>query len=203
MIITELLAGLSVATKAAFGISMAAAGVTAGGAAGVLPGPAQGAVATTVEAVTPFSFPDEADVKADFGGTVATDATDGGVDGATVSAEAKLQGDVNRPADTGSTSGRPAAPGQNGLDRANTTPAAGHAPTAVPTGKPATAGTQSSTGLDTASSTPAAGHVPTGVPSGPPAAAGTQSTAGLSTASSTPAAGFIPASAPPARPGQP
>ena len=36
MIITELVAGLSVATKAAFGISMA----------------------TTVEAITPFSFPD-------------------------------------------------------------------------------------------------------------------------------------------------
>lgn len=212
MIITELLAGLSVATKAAFGISMAtAAAVTGGGAAGVLPGPAQGAVATTVEAVTPFSFPDAADAKADFGGTVATDATDGGVDGPTVSAEAKLQGDVNRPADPGSTAGRPAdagrpaAPGQKGLDKANTTPAAGRAPTAVPTGRPATAGTQSSTGLDTASSTPAAGRVPTAVPSGAGASAtaGSQSTAGLSTAGSTPAARFIPASAPPARPGRP
>jgi len=79
MIITELLAGLSVATKAALGISMAtAAAVTAGGAAGVLPGPAQGAVATTVEAVTPFSFPDGANAKADFGGTVATDKASGG-----------------------------------------------------------------------------------------------------------------------------
>lgn len=190
MIITELLAGLSVATKAAFGISMAAVGVTAGGAAGVLPGPTQAAVATTVEAVTPFSFPDAANTKADFGGTVATDASDGGVDGTTVSADAKLQGDANRPA----------APGQNGLDKANTTPAAGHAPTAVPTGKPATAGTQSSTGLDTASSTPAAGHVPTAVPSGSSATAGSQSTAGLSTAGSTPASAHLPASVPPARP---
>lgn len=204
MIITELLAGLSVATKAAFGISMAtAAAVTAGGAAGVLPGPAQGAVATTVEAVTPFSFPEQADPKTEFGGTVATDATDGGVDGPTVSAEAKLQGEANRPADTGSTAGRPAAPGQQGLDQANSTPAAGRVPTAVPTGRPATAGTQSSTGLDTASSTPAAGHVPTAVPSGSSATAGSQSTAGLSTANSTPAAGFVPASAPPARPGRP
>ena len=199
MIITELLAALSVATKAAFGVGMATVAVTAGGAAGVLPGPTQAAVATTVEAVTPFSFPDGANTKADFGGTVATDATDGGVDGTTVSADAKLQGDANRPADTG----RPAAPGQKGLDKANTTPAAGHAPTAVPSGKPATAGTQSSTGLDTASSTPAAGHVPTAVPAGPPAAAGTQSTAGLSIAGSTPAAGHLPASVPPARPGRP
>ncbi len=203
MIITELLAGLSVATKAAFGISMAVGGVTAGGAAGLLPGPAQSAVGTAVEAVTPFSFPDEADAKAEFGGTIATDATDGGVDGPTVSAEAQLQGDLNRPVDTGSTAGRPAAPGQNGLDKANTTPAAGRAPTAVPTGKPATAGTQSSTGLDTASSTPAAGRVPTAVPSGSSATAGSQSTTGLSTASSTPGGSFIPASAPPARPGRP
>lgn len=199
MIITELLAGLSVAAKAAFGIGMAGAAVTAGGAADVLPGPAQAAVATTVEAVTPFSFPGGAAAEADFGGTVATDAADGGVDGATVSAEAKLQGDANR-ADDGSTSGRPAAPGQKGLDKANTTPAAGHAPTAVPGGRPATAGTQSSTGLDTASSTPAAGRVPTAVPSGASATVGSQSTAGLSTAASTPAASHLPASVPPARP---
>ncbi len=195
MIIAELLAGLSVAAKAGFGISAAAAAVTAGGAAGVLPGPAQHAVATGVEAVTPFSFPDKANDKADFGGTVSTDARDGGVDGATVSSEAKLNGEANRPAD----------PGQNGLDQANTTPAAGHAPTSVPGGQPTTAGTPSSTGLATAGGTPAAGHVPTSVPAGPPAStppagAGTQSTAGLGTASSTPAAGRVPTSVPSGRP---
>lgn len=45
------------AAKAGFGISAAAAAVTAGGAAGVLPAPAQHGVAATVSAVTPFSFP--------------------------------------------------------------------------------------------------------------------------------------------------
>jgi len=197
MIIGEFLAGLSVAAKAGFGISAAAAAVTTGGAAGVLPGPAQHVVATSVDAVTPFSFPDKANAHANFGGKVSTDARDGGVDGKTVSTDAKLNGDANRPA----------APGQNGLDQANTTPAAGHAPTSVPTGKPTT-GTQSSTGLGTAASTPAGGHVPTSVPAGPPAStppagAGTQSTAGLSTAASTPAAGHLPASVPAAKPGRP
>ena len=205
MIIAELLAGLSVAAKAGFGISAAAAAVTAGGAAGVLPGPAQHAVATGVEAVTPFSFPDKANEKADFGGTVSTDARDGGVDGKAVSTEAKQNG--SQPEGSGEAN-RPADPGQHGLDQANTTPAAGHAPTSVPAGRPTTAGTQSSAGLGTASSTPAAGRLPTSVPAGPPATtppagAGTQSTAGLGTASSTPAAGRVPAAAPPAGPGRP
>ena len=207
MVVAELLAGLSVAAKAAFGVSAAAAAVTAGGAAGVLPGPAQHAVATGVEAVTPFSFPDKANDKADFGSTVSSDARDGGVDGATVSAEAKLRAEANQSAETDPDAGRPAAPGQNGLDRANQTPAVGRAPTAVPSGKPATAGTQSTAGLDTAASTPAAGRVPTNVPAGPPAStppagAGTQSSAGLGTASSTPAADRLPGSVPPARPGR-
>ncbi len=199
MIIGEFLAGLSVAAKAAFGISAAAAAVTVGGgAAGVLPAPAQHAVATGVEAVTPFSFPDKASPRATFGGTVSTDARDGGVDGKTVSTDAKLNGTANRPA----------APGQNGLDQANTTPAAGHAPTAVPGGRPATAATQSSAGLGTAAGTPAAGHVPASVPASPPATTppagtGTQSATGLSTAASTPAAGRLPAQVPPAHPGRP
>ncbi len=210
MIITELLAGLSVAAKAGFGLTAAAAAVTAGGAAGVLPGPAQHSVAATVEAVTPFSFPDEANVKADFGDTVSTDATDGGVDGATVSTDAKLNAELNRPAEAklNADANRPASPGQNGLDQANTTPAAGRAPTSVPSGRPATAGTQSSNGLTTAASTPAGAHVPTSVPAGPPAStppagAGTQSTAGLTIAGSTPAAGHLPAAVPPVRPGRP
>ena len=199
MIIAELLAGLGVAAKAGIGLTAAAAAVTAGGAAGVLPGPAQGAVSAGVEAVTPFSFPDRANAKADFGGTVSTDATDGGVDGETVSADAKTNGEANADA------GRPAAPGQKGLDQANTTPAAGRAPTSVPLGRPATAGTQATVGLDAASSTPAAGHLPAVVPAGPPAStppagAGTQSSAGLGTAAGTPAAGQTPSSVPPARP---
>lgn len=75
-------------------------------------------------------------------------------------------------------SGRPASPGLNGLNRANTTPAAGHAPTSVPApthpsapaqagpagGPPSSPGSQSSTGLGQANTTPAAGHAPTSVP---------------------------------------
>ena len=204
MIIAEFIAGLSVAAKAAFGVSMAAASVTAAGAAGALPAPAQHAVAAAVEAATPFSFPDKANEKADFGGTVSTDARDGGVDGKAVSEDAKKNGDANRADGTGQDN-RPADPGQNGIDKANTTPAAGHAPTSLPSGKPATAGSQSSTGLDTAGDTPAAGRTPESVPVGapaetPPADAGSQSTTGLTTAGSTPAAGRLPSTVPGGRP---
>ena len=196
MMIAELLTGMSVAAKAAFGVTAAAAAVTAGGAAGVLPGPVQGAVSTGVEALTPFSFPDRANDKANFGGTVSTDARDGGADGRTVSAEAQLKAEAEANADAG----RPAAPGQNGLDQANTTPAAGKVPTSVPSGRPATAGTQATVGLDAASSTPAAGRVPAATPAVPPADAGTQSSAGLGAASGTPAVGQTPSSVPPSRP---
>ena len=208
MVVAELLAGLGLAAKAAFGITAAAAAVTAGGAAGVLPGPAQHAVAIGVEAVTPFSVPDEADDEADFGARVSADAQEGGVGGSTISAEAKLNADRNRAADPGrpADAGRPAAPGKVGLDKANSTPALGHAPTAVPSGQPATAGTQSSAGLGVAADTPAGAYVPesAGPPADiPPAGAGTQSSAGLSAAAGTPAAGTAPDSAPPARAGRP
>jgi hypothetical protein len=196
--VAHFVAGLSLIAKAALGITAAAAAVTAGGAVGVLPDPAQRAVSTGLEAVTPFSFPDEASDKAEFGGTVSTDASDGGVDGPTVSSEAKLNADANRPP----------APGQNGLDQANTTPAAGHAPTAVPGGPPASAGAPGSTGLARAGDTPAAAHLPTSVPAGPPASTppaetGPQGTPGGATVSSTPAAGRVPAAVPPASPGRP
>jgi hypothetical protein len=193
----EFIAGLSVAAKAAFGISMAAASVTAAGAAGALPEPAQNAVSAAVEAVTPFSFPDKASDKADFGGRVSTDATDGGVDGRTVAEDAKNNGEDDGDGD----GSRPAAPGQNGLDQANTTPAAGHVPSSVPAGKPATAGTQGSTGTDTAAGTPAAGHLPEAVPAGPPSEtppsdAGSESSTGTDTATQTPAADYVPSSIP-------
>ena len=209
--IGEFLAGLSVAAKATFGISMAAASVTAAGAAGVLPDPAQNAVSAAVEAMTPFSFPDKASDKADFGGRVSTDATDGGVDGEVISEEAKENGEANRADDAG----RPEAPGQTGLDKANETPAAGRVPTSVPAGKPATApsaptgtGSQSSTGLDTAGDTPAAGYTPESVPAGPPATtppadAGSQSSTGTDTAGDTPAVAYTPESVPPASGGRP
>ncbi|MFP5375580.1 MAG: hypothetical protein ACLGIO_02210 [Acidimicrobiia bacterium] len=194
----EFLAGLSVAAKAAFGVSMAAASVTAAGAAGVLPAPAQSAVANAVEAVTPFSFPDGAADEAEFGERVSTDARDGGVDGRAVADEAKNEGGDDE-------GGRPAEPGQNGLDQANTTPAAGHVPTAVPAGRPDGAGSQGSTGTDRAGQTPAAGHTPGSGPAGPPAeapptGAGSQSSTGTDAATETPAADYVPSSIPPAGP---
>lgn len=198
MALAEFLAGLSVAAKAALGIGVAAASVTAAGAAGALPGPAQDAVAATVRAVTPFSFPESASDSADFGKTVSTDARDGGVDGQEVSDAAKENG--NRPSDPG----KPSDPGQNGLDRAGETPAADHLPESVPVGSQGTAGSEASTGLDRAGDTPAADNLPESVPVGPsastpPADAGSQSSTGLTTADSTPAADHLPSSVP-ARP---
>jgi hypothetical protein len=137
------------------GFALVATGTTAAAAAGVLPGPAQHAVATVVEATTPFSFPDKADDRARVGSTVSRDATgasDGvaGVDGRSVSDAVR-----NSTSTTAVT----------GLNRANQTPAAGHVPTSVPAnvnaGPPASPG---STGLGTAATTPAAGRVPSTVP---------------------------------------
>lgn len=73
----------------------------------MLPDAAQHAVAEAVCAVTPFEFPDEVNDKADFGDTVSTDATDedNGVDGGTVSDDAKPDGTP-----TSQPSGTPARP---------------------------------------------------------------------------------------------
>lgn len=169
MVIAGFISGLSVATKAAFGISMAAASVTAAGAAGALPDPVQHVVATAAETVTPFSFPDKANDNADFGGKVSTDARDGGVDGKAVSEDARENGDARRPegAERPEGAGKPEAPGQVGLDAAGDTPAAGHAPTSVPSGS--APGSPAAAGLGTAGDTPAAGHTPESVPVTPPA----------------------------------
>lgn len=166
--------GLGLAAKAAFGISLAAASVTAAGAAGALPRPAQHVVATVIDAATPFSFPDRADHNADFGKKVSTDAHDGGVDGTTVSQDAKHNGDAHRP-DAGKpdapgapgATGKPDDPGQDGRDRANTTPAAGHVPTTSPSGTPGHGGTSDgSTAPDAvATTTPAGSHPDGGDPS--------------------------------------
>jgi len=214
MLISELLAGLAtqfaglgMAAKAAMGLTLAAAGTTAAGAVGVLPTPAQNAVATVVEAATPFSFPDAANEKAGFGATVSTDATGAsdsapGVDGKTISDAARARRDAEAPIPAGTATTNPgvrvgANTGATGLDRANETPAAGRPPAAslpAATGVPVAPGSQASKGLGTASSTPAAGNVPSSVPP-TTSSAGAQRSTGLSTASSTPAAGRVPTSA--------
>ncbi|HEX2699300.1 MAG TPA: hypothetical protein VHM89_03750, partial [Acidimicrobiales bacterium] len=158
-VVGEFIVGLSVGAKAAFGISMAAASVTAAGAAGALPAPAQHVVSAAVEATTPFEFPDRANDKADFGKRVSTDARDGGVDGKVISEEAKHNGDAHR-ADGAGHGNKPTDLGQNGLDQANGTPAAGHVPTSLPSGKPDAAGSQAGTA--------GSGNAPDPVPAGPP-----------------------------------
>ncbi|HVM05696.1 MAG TPA: hypothetical protein VM242_11030, partial [Acidimicrobiales bacterium] len=69
------------AVRAAVAGVAAVVGLTAAGAAGALPGAAQDAVATAVEAVTPFEFPKQADDRAVTGKRVGTGATEGGPEG--------------------------------------------------------------------------------------------------------------------------
>ncbi|CAA9237031.1 MAG: hypothetical protein AVDCRST_MAG10-1404 [uncultured Acidimicrobiales bacterium] len=194
-------ASLGMVGKAAMGLTLVAASTTAAGAAGVLPAPAQHAVATVVDAATPFTFPDETKDKANFGATVSADATGGsdgapGVDGKAVSDAARNK---TKPDDTpGAPAGNGvgANTGAKGLDRANQTPAAGHAPTSVPGGGGAAVvpGAPAANGLGTANSTPAAGKVPTSVPPVTRAApAGAPGPNGLDTPGTTPAAGRGPA----------
>jgi hypothetical protein len=80
MLLSDLLSGLAgklaggLAAKAALALGIATATVTGAGAAGVLPGPAQHAVATVVNAVSPLDIPDTSDlVKVDT--TKVTDPT--------------------------------------------------------------------------------------------------------------------------------
>ena len=191
---------LGLVAKAALGLTLVAASTTAAGAAGVLPAPAQHAVATVVDAATPFTFPDQTRDKANFGATVSADATgasDGvpDVDGKAVSDAARSK---TQPGDT---SGAPAGngvganTGTKGLDRANETPAAGHAPTSVPVGGGAAVGPgpRAANGLGPANGTPAAGKVPTSVPPVTPAAPANAGAPGVDTAGTTPAAGRVPA----------
>lgn len=125
------------AARAAVAGVAAVIGLTAAGAAGALPGAAQDAVATAVEAVTPFQFPKEADDRAVTGKRESTGATEGGLEGPETADEV---GGGGRGHGGGEGGGRPEAPGQGVLDRAGQAPAAGHAPPSVPAGGPGTAG---------------------------------------------------------------
>jgi hypothetical protein len=169
--ISALLAGLSVPAKALIGISMAAASVGGAAAAGVP------VAQDAVSAVTPVNFGQE----------VSTDARDGGVDGKEISEKAKARAEERRQdaeqrqdgdhrQDADAPSGAPEAPGSTGLDQANTTPGADHAPDSVPA-TPA-AGSDNKpveTPAGPPAETPAAAPVstpagpPTSTPAGPPA----------------------------------
>lgn len=109
MPIPQFIAGLSLFGKVALGVGVAAAATGGAGAAGVLPGPVQHAVASSVDAVTPFSFPDKANDHATVGDQTSTDAHDTttGVDGHQVSDDAK--NNPNKP----DTPGKPETPGKS------------------------------------------------------------------------------------------
>jgi hypothetical protein len=144
------------AAKVVLGATLAAAGVTGAGAAGVLPGPADDAVRSAIETVTPVHFddrgrdgereredggegegdqgsadPGSGDRPDGFGDDVSDDATgrsdgENGVDGRTTSEEAP--GSEHRPDQAGSPDDGSGRPDSTGLDRADETPAAPHAP---------------------------------------------------------------------------
>ncbi|MDP9404208.1 MAG: hypothetical protein M3P85_12980 [Actinomycetota bacterium] len=167
MIITELLAGLSIAAKAGLGVGIAAASVTGATVADV------GPVRDAVEAVTPFNF-DKANDKADFGERVSTDANgdEKGVDGKEISDEAQQRAADRR--DSAPVPEDPASNGQKGLDKANDTPAAGRAPTSVPDGRATAEQRQPSVATERQpESTPtgAPASTPTGAPEGTPTGA--------------------------------
>ena len=175
--LTAKIAGLSVA--------LMTAGTTAAAAAGVLPDPAQHAVATVVEAATPFSLPDTTTVRATVGST-----TGAGANRPTVPSAGRNGAGGPTTSTTAGGNGAAGGPGATGLDRANQTPAAGNVPTSLPAnaGRPASPG---SNGLDTAATTPAAGKAPTNVPADTrptPPTTGPRGGQGSDTVSSTPAA---------------
>lgn len=176
------------AKAAGLGLALVAASTTAAAAAGVLPDPAQHAVATVVEATTPFSFPGKVEV-----GTKAS----AGADADRPAAPGAGRNNAGTPATStsaGNRAGTVAGTGATGLDRANQTPAAGNVPTSVPAsaGRPAEPGSK---GLGTAATTPAAGKAPTSVPADTrpaPPTAGARGSQGRDTASTTPAATRVP-----------
>lgn len=113
-----------VGAKAAFGLAMAAASVTAAGAADILPDPVQHAMASVVRAVSPFEIPDPAGHHRDAGDSVDPDR-DGDASG-----EAPSTSDETVPPDGSAPSGI-SSPRLDGTDPA---PADGSVPTTVPSG---------------------------------------------------------------------
>ena len=210
MIIAGFLSGLSLTSKAALGLTMAAGSVTAAGAANALPAPAQNRMAAAVEAATPFSFPQKGSGKANFGSTVSADARDGGVEGAVVSDAARANAEAQGRGTPGGAQGQ--GQGQVGVDPPDPAPVAGQVGSIA--GKAAAAGAKgaaSAAGAAAAATTEAADQVPSSVPPARPAPAGSstsasgeasvsgggaQGSAGFDTTGNTPATAQVPGSVP-------
>lgn len=138
----HLFTSLGAVGKAGLGATVAAAGVLGAGAAGALPGPADDAVRSAIETVSPVDFDASDDSPERFGGQVSADATgasdgENGVDGPSVAATAP--GAQHR-ADDAAPDDPPGTTGETGLTRANQTPAAPHAPEVAPSTVPAPGG---------------------------------------------------------------
>ncbi len=161
MPIPQFVAGLSLAGKLALGTGLAAAAGTGAAATGSLPDPVQHAVAAVVRTITPFEVPDspgrnqtpptlvtnvgDPTPTSNFGGQVSNDAkgNDGtpGVDGATISSEAKARQDAKPCASVPTSSvptAPPAAPGCAPDSAGKPTDVVGQTPAATAPSVPAT-----------------------------------------------------------------
>ena len=141
--VTSRLTSLGVAGKAGLATTLTTVVLGAAGAAGALPAPADHAVRSVIESVSPVDFDEPGDRSSGrFGAEVSTDATgesDGsnGVDGPAIAASnpgAEHRTDPAAPDDA------PGQTGETGLTRANQTPAAPHAPDVPPSTVPARGG---------------------------------------------------------------
>lgn len=155
--------GQAIAAKAVAGVTVALVSVTGAAAADVLPQTVQDQVSDAFETVTPLELPDSADNRSTSAPDIEERVADARDDGVADRSPAGAGGPADVPA-VGATpsgrpshasqgkpsplpTGRPSSPGQQGLDRANDTPARGHAPTALPSPsrRPATPGAQATT----------------------------------------------------------
>lgn len=129
----------SAVAKTGLVAAVAAGAMTVAGAAGALPGPVQNALSHAVDHVLPVHLPtDGASSRPAAHPSKATSPKS--ISGAHLGSSTKASTDPGS-----QSSGPPANPGSQsstGLNTANSTPAAGHAPTSVPT--PTNPGSQSS-----------------------------------------------------------
>jgi len=163
---------------AALGTALVLSGVGVAGANGALPAPAQRAVASVVEAVSPFEFPHPG------GHSPAPSGGGAGTTGDVTGGQAPTPGGQPAVSPPGASSdhpqatlppsapspGSPTDPGSNGLDTARHTPAGQSIPPSVPAPgtpsnlSPGASGNAPTPGLGTARQTPAAAAVPASVP---------------------------------------
>lgn len=160
--VAAMLAGLTVAAKAAVGIGVATAAIGAASVAGVVPVP--GTDSGVSKPAVEVQLPSVPTANADSGLATADDAVSATTGKPGVPPADHLPSNVPGPPDSVPPANTGAA--ATGLDRAAQTPAADHLPTFVP-GPPAgiptggaVPGAPGATGTDIAAQTPAAGHLP-------------------------------------------